>query len=51
MYCDASKNDLGCVLMQSERVMAYSPRQLKNHEQNCNTPKYTLVIFNVSRVF
>ena len=32
MYCDASKDGLGCVLMQSERVVAYSSRQLKNHE-------------------
>ena len=32
MYCDASKDRLGCVLMQSERVVAYGSRQLKNHE-------------------
>ena len=32
MYCDASKDGLRCVLMQSERVMAYGSRQLKNHE-------------------
>ena len=34
MYCDASKDGLGCVLMQSRKVMAYGSRQLKNHEQN-----------------
>ena len=34
VYCDASKDGLGCVLMQSGRVMAYGSRQLKNHEQN-----------------
>ena len=34
MYCDASKDGLGCVLMQSGKVMAYGSRQLKNHEQN-----------------
>ena len=34
VYCDASRAGLGCVLMQSERVVAYSSRQLKNHEQN-----------------
>ena len=34
MYCDASKAGLGCVLMQSGRVVAYGSRQLKNHEQN-----------------
>ena len=34
VYCDASKTGLGCVLMQSGRVVAYGSRQLKNHEQN-----------------
>ena len=28
MYCDASKDGLGCVLIQSERVVAYGSRQL-----------------------
>ena len=37
MYCDASKDGLGCVLMQSRRVVAYGSRQLKNHEQNYPT--------------
>ena len=37
VYCDASKVGLGCVLMQSGRVVAYSSRQLKNHEQNYPT--------------
>ena len=34
VYCDASKERLGCVLMQSRRVVAYGSRQLKNHERN-----------------
>ena len=34
MYCDVSKDGLGCVLKQSEKVMDYGSRQLKNHEQN-----------------
>ena len=34
IYCDASKDGLGCVLMQSRRVMVYGSRQLKNHERN-----------------
>ena len=34
VYCDASKARLGCVLMQSERVVVYGSHQLKNHEQN-----------------
>ena len=37
MYCDASRAGLGCVLMQSKRVVAYGSRQLKNHEQNYPT--------------
>ena len=34
MYCDASKDGLGCVLMQSRRVVVYGSRHLKNHKQN-----------------
>ena len=37
MYCDASKAELGYVLMQSGRVVAYGSRQLNNHEQNYPT--------------
>ena len=37
VYCDASNDKLRCVLMQSERVVAYGSRQLKNHEQNYPT--------------
>ena len=37
MYYDASKDGLGCVLMQSERVVAYGSRQLKNQERNYPT--------------
>ena len=37
VYCDASKAELGCVLMQSGRVVAYGSHQLKNHEQNYPT--------------
>ena len=37
VYCDASKDRLGCVLMQFERVLAYGSLQLKNHEQNYPT--------------
>ena len=37
MYCDVFRDGLGCVLMQSERVVAYVSRQLKNHEQNYPT--------------
>ena len=37
VYCDASKEGLGCVLMQLERVVAYASRQLKTHEHNYPT--------------
>ena len=37
MYCDASKDGLGCVLMQAGRVVAYCSRKLKNQEQNYPT--------------
>ena len=37
VYCDASRARLGCVLIQSGRVVAYGSRQLKNHEQNYPT--------------
>ena len=37
MYCGAFRDGLGCVLMQSQRVVAYGSRQLKNHEQNYPT--------------
>jgi ribonuclease HI len=36
-YCDASYNELGCVLMQEGIVVAYSSRQLKIHERNYPT--------------
>ena len=34
IYSDASKNGLGCVLMQHGRVIAYASRQLKEYEKN-----------------
>ena len=37
VYCGASRAGLGCVLIQSGRVVAYGSRQLKNHEQNYPT--------------
>ena len=37
MYCDASRQGLGCVLMQHENLIAYASRQLKKHEQNYPT--------------
>ena len=43
MYCDASNDGLGCVLMQSGRVVAYISQQLKNHEQSYPTHDMDLV--------
>ena len=40
VYCDALKDELGCVWMQSGRVVAYGSRQLKNHERNY--PKHNM---------
>jgi ribonuclease HI len=37
VYCDASLQGLGCVLMQDGKVVAYASRQLKPHEQNYPT--------------
>ena len=37
VYSDASKNGLGCVLMQNGKVIAYASRQLKPYEVNYPT--------------
>ena len=37
VYCDDSKDGLGCILMYSGKVVAYGSQQLKNHEQNYPT--------------
>jgi hypothetical protein len=37
IYCDASRQGLGCVLMQDGKVVAYASRQLKPREQNYPT--------------
>ena len=37
VYCDASKQGLGCVLMQNDKVIAYASRQLKEYEQHYPT--------------
>ncbi|KAA0052217.1 hypothetical protein E6C27_scaffold207G00280 [Cucumis melo var. makuwa] len=34
IYCDASRQGLGCVLMQEGEIIAYTSRQLKKHECN-----------------
>ncbi|GKB40014.1 putative reverse transcriptase domain-containing protein [Tanacetum coccineum] len=37
VYCDASLQGLGAVLMQRENIIAYASRQLKPHEENYTT--------------
>ena len=37
VFCNASRVDLGCVLIQNGRVVAYASRQLKKHEQKYPT--------------
>ncbi|GJW17643.1 reverse transcriptase domain-containing protein [Tanacetum coccineum] len=37
VYCDASKQGFGCMLMQRGKVIAYASRQLKKHEKNYTT--------------
>ena len=42
VYSDASRQGLGCVLMQNDRVIAYASRQLKKHEENYPTQNLEL---------
>jgi hypothetical protein len=44
IYCDASRQGLGCVLMQEDRVVAYASRQLRKHELNYPTHDLELAI-------
>ncbi|GJT06322.1 putative reverse transcriptase domain-containing protein [Tanacetum coccineum] len=37
VYCDASNQGFGCVLMQRNKVIPYASRQLKIHEKNYTT--------------
>ena len=37
IYCDASRQGLGCILMQDRHVIAYASRQLRPHEDNYPT--------------
>ncbi|WVZ97229.1 hypothetical protein U9M48_042779 [Paspalum notatum var. saurae] len=42
VYCDASRDGLGCVLMQEGKVIAYALRQLRKDELNYLTPDLEL---------
>jgi hypothetical protein len=43
IYCDASDQGLGCVLMQDGHVVAYASRQLRKHEEKYPTHDWELV--------
>nr|GEU73525.1 putative reverse transcriptase domain-containing protein [Tanacetum cinerariifolium] len=47
LYCDASKQGFGCVLIQWGKVIAYASSQLKTHEKNYTTHdlKLGVVVF------
>ncbi|GJS68784.1 putative reverse transcriptase domain-containing protein [Tanacetum coccineum] len=49
VYCDASNQGLGCVLMQRGKVIAYASRKLKIHEKNYTTHDLELgaVVFSL----
>ena len=44
VYSDASRQSLGCVLMQHGKVVDYASRQLKPYEQNYPTHDLELVV-------
>jgi hypothetical protein len=44
IYCDASGQGLGCVLMQDDHVVAYTSRQLRKHEVNYLTHDLELAV-------
>ena len=44
VYSDASRQGLGYVLMQNDRVIAYASRQLKKHKENYPTHDLELAI-------
>jgi hypothetical protein len=37
IYCDASRQGLGCVLIQDGQVVSYASHQLRKHEENYHT--------------
>ena len=43
-YIDASKKELGCVLMQHDKIVAYASHQLKEYEKNYPTHDLELVV-------
>ena len=44
IYCDASRQGLGCVLMQEGKVVSYASRQLRKHKVNYPTHIRDLIL-------
>jgi hypothetical protein len=44
IYCEASDEGLGCVLMQDGHVIAYASRQLRKHEAHYPTHDLELAV-------
>jgi hypothetical protein len=44
IYCDASGQGLGCVLIQDDHVVAYASRQLRKHEEKYPTHDLELAV-------
>jgi hypothetical protein len=44
IYCDASRQGLGCVMMQDGKVVSYASRQLRKHEENYPTHDLELAV-------
>jgi hypothetical protein len=45
IYCDASRQGLGCVWMRDDHVMAYASRKLRKHEEHYPTHDLELAAF------
>nr|AAX93001.1 retrotransposon protein, putative, Ty3-gypsy sub-class [Oryza sativa Japonica Group]ABA91620.1 retrotransposon protein, putative, Ty3-gypsy subclass [Oryza sativa Japonica Group] len=52
IFCDASRQGLGCVLMQERKVVAYAFRQLRPHEVNYPTHDLELAaVFHALKIW
>lgn len=43
VYSDASSKELGCMVMQHDRLIVYASQQLKLHEKDYHTHDFELV--------